>query len=138
MDEFADATAQEAVVAAVWPNVLGEHLRERSAVIGLDEGILRVAVGDLEWKLEFEEHARQILFKLNRALGSAIVRRINIDVDRQFVENAHRKGFHTAVPLKKSILPKDLADSSSKIADVELRTNFLEAAAACIDRRDAD
>jgi hypothetical protein len=137
IDELTDGTALEAVASAIWPNVLGEHLRERSSVIGLNEGILLVAVSDLEWKREFEEHAGQIRFKLNRALGSAIVRRIDFTVDRRSVDDAHREKVQPAAPQTGKPLPKDIEASSAKIADGELRTNFLQAAAACIDRRDA-
>jgi hypothetical protein len=136
IDELPDDNARAAIVSAVWPNVIGGHLREQSAVSGFGDGSLEIAVSDQEWKREFEEHASEIVYKLNRALGSSRVRRFELKIDRKLVESARSKTpqvgkSNPAAP------PPALLRSADVIADPELRANFIKAAAACIERRDA-
>lgn len=137
IEEFADDDARAAIVAAIWPNVIGEHLREQSAVIGLSEGALAIAVSSLEWKREFNEHAAEILYKLNRSIGASLVRRLELKVERKLVENARSRAVPESRSTSGAIAPAELRKSAAAIADPELRTNFLGAAAACIERRDA-
>ena len=137
IDELPDEKAREAIMSAVLPNVLGEHLRGRTAVAGFDVGILRVAVSDPEWKCEFEQHAGAIVYKLNRALGSSKVRRIEVIVDQDLVERGRPRDARVDVMEATFSPPTAVKSSSDAIADLELRKNFLEAAAACIERRDA-
>ena len=137
IDELPDDAARDAIVAAMWPTVLGQQLRERSAVVGLKDNVLGVAVSSAEWKREFETHAAEIVYKLNRALGSSIVRRIELKVNRKSVEDAQSETDQTDAPKTKLAVPASLKEASAKIGDIELRTNFLEAAAVCIQLRDA-
>ena len=137
MNELSDDKARGAVLAAVWPKALGEQLRERSAIASFIDGILTVAVESSEWKREFEEHAAEIVYKLNRALSASVVARIEFKTDRKSVTDAQRRSPRAEIPAKQTSMPKSLKESFSKIADPELRANFMEAAAACIERRDA-
>lgn len=137
IDELPDGAAREAIVFAVWPTVLGEHLRERSTPLRLDNGTLTVAVSSSEWKREFKEHAAEIVFKLNRVFRKSLVERILPLVDSNAVELSKRKVRLDPPKVSTSLLSTNLKKASGKIADAELRTHFLEAAAACISRRDA-
>ena len=137
MDELSDDKARGAVVATVWPQVLGEQLRERSAIADFIDGILTVAVESAEWKREFEAHAAEIVYKLNRIFSSSVVKRIEFKTDRKLVNDVQRRSPRAEIPAKQTSMPKSLKESFSKIADPELRANFMEAAAACIERRDA-
>ena len=138
IDEVPNDEAREAIVFAVWPTVLGEHLRERSTPLGFANAVLSIAVINADWKREFEELAGDIIYKLNRAFGKKLVGRIELRVDRASVERARggkKTGRETAA-IKPSP-PSELKKASSAIADFDLRTHFLEAAAACIEHRDA-
>jgi hypothetical protein len=137
IDEMPDDLIRTAIVVSIWPGVLGEHLRHRTVVNSFDNGVLMVTVSSTEWKREFEEHAAEIVFKLNRTLGSSLVRRIELNVDRHLVEKAHRETVRSDKLQEPASLPNVLKDSSTKIVDHKLRRNFLEAAAACIELRDA-
>ena len=138
IDELPDKNARAAIVMAIWPNVIGPHLREQSAVTELNDGLLQVSVSGVEWKREFEQHAAAIVYKLNRALGSSIVRRLDLKVDRKSVESARSRSVreHRAKSVSES--PSALRKSAEEIADPKLRENFLAAASACIERRDSN
>ena len=136
--ELPDDNARAAIVSAIWPNVIGEHLREQSAVTGFSSGFVHIAVSSMEWKREFEAHASEIVYKLNRALGSSMVQRFELKVDRKLVENARLKSVqHLRSKTTTTLPPLALRKSAAKITDPELRENFLKAATACIERRNA-
>ena len=139
IDELPNEEAREAIVFAVWPTVLGEHLRERSAPLSFANGVLLVGVTNAEWKREFEEHAGKIIYKLNRTFVRALVERIELRVDVQAVERgAIGKKTRSGGLAASSSAPTELKKASIAIADPYLRKHFLEAAAASIERRDAN
>ena len=138
INELPSVETRQAIVFAVWPTVLGEHLRERSAPLSFENGTLSVAVKNAEWKREFAEHASQIVYKLNRAFGTSLVERIVTIVDAKAAENSKRKPSKLKDDNeRKHSVSDELKNASLSIANAELRANFLEAAAACIDRRNA-
>ena len=138
IDEMPSKEALEAIVFAVWPTVLGEHLRERSKPVSFDHGILSVAVSSVEWKREFREHASEIVYKLNRSLGRSLVEIVEAIVDAKAVERSKQKSKDIVRSSNDVLLASnELKKSAGKIADPELRTHFLEAATACIKHRDA-
>ena len=138
IDELPSPEAQEAIVFAIWPTVLGEHLRERSTPVSFDNGILSVAVSSGEWKHEFREHASEIVYKLNRALGQSLVKRVEIVVDTKAVQRSKRKPNEPIESINdRHLATNELKKAAGKIGNSELRTHFLEAATACIRRRDA-
>jgi hypothetical protein len=137
IDEMPNDEAREAVVFAVWPTVLGEHLRERSAPIRFENEILTVAVSDSEWKRELKEHTAAIVYKLNRALGRKLVERVELIVDKNTVERLAVRNQTEPETRAVRTPPAELNKASTAIADIELRKHFLEAAAACIKHRDA-
>ena len=138
IDELVGEQAREAIVLAILPTVLGEHLRERSAALRLDGTTLRIAVSNGEWKREFKEHAAQIVYKINRALGSPLVERIDLVINESAVGsslNASQAGSKQDPSLLQ--ISNDLKNASTKIGDSELRKHFIEAAALCIRKRDS-
>lgn len=138
IDELPSPEAQEAIVFAIWPTVLGEHLRERSAPLSFANGILSVAVSSAEWKSEFKKHAAEIVYKLNRPFGKSLVERIDFAVDTKTVDQGKRRSSET-VESKNDLhmASNEIKKAAGKIADTGLRTHFMEAAAACVKRRDA-
>ena|SRR5688572_23405769 len=137
IDELERDEAREAIVFAIWPTVLGVHLREHSAPLQLEGNTLRVAVSDSGWEREFKEHASEIVYKLNRALGTSAVQRISPRVDAKAVEASRARENRVSETRKSEpVTVPNLIKASEKIADTDLRKHFLEAAAVCIDRRD--
>lgn len=130
--------AREAIVFAVWPTVIGEQLREISAPMRLEGKILSVAVTGREWKREFEQHAGQIVYKLNASMKSSVVERLAFVIDPDAVRASSAKPEKRRDErISPNAISQDLSGAASKITDPELRTNFLKAASACIGRRDA-
>jgi hypothetical protein len=137
INEMPNDDAREAIVFAVWPTVLGEQLRERTAPLSFQNEILTVAVLNAEWKRELKEHAASIIYKLNRTLGKKLVERIELVVEKDAVELAAKRKPARLQQTAIRSTPGELNEASTAIADIELRKHFLEAAAACIEHRDA-
>ena len=127
---------REAIVFAVWPVVIGEQLREISAPIRLEDRILSVAVTGREWQREFERHASQIVYRLNTSIKSSVVARLAFFVDQDAVMASRKPEPRSTGRISSNAISKDLSAAAAKIADLELRNNFLKAAAACIGHRD--
>jgi hypothetical protein len=139
MDELASDEAREAVIFAMFPTVLGEHLCERSAPLRLEGSTLFVAVPDPEWEREFTQHASEIVYKLNRTLGTPVVKRITPIVDEKSLTISKSiKGARPEQPSMKPAALPNLKKASAKISDTGLRKHFLEAATLCIQRRDSN
>ena len=138
IDELSGSEAREAIVFAVWPTVIGEQLSEMSAPIRLEGKVLSIAVTGCEWKREFEQHAAQIVYKINAALKCSVVERLAFVIDAAEVQSSSAM---PPSPAKDQISPSSMApDVSAAAADIkdpELRANFLKAAAVCIERRDS-
>ena len=138
IDELRGPEVREAVIFAIWPTVIGEQLRDMSEPIRLEDKILSIAVTDREWKREFEQHAGQIVYRLNASLKSSVVERLMFVIDPAVVERSNAKPENQindkTLP---SAISRDVSVAASQISDSDLRANFLKAATACIERRDA-
>src|SRR5829696_1699142 len=89
--EFArNDKAREAVVIAAWNRAVGAGLSEHTAPVRLEGMELIVAVSSETWKKQIGDLAGQILFKLNGALGTALVSYIQFTVDTKFVRNQNK------------------------------------------------
>ena len=138
VNELPSGEAREAIVFAIWPSVIGEHLREQSAPKTLQGSTLFVAVADAEWKCEFRQHASQIVYKLNAALGRSVVDRVEFVIDTSTVKPAPRKTkTKRRNDATEHAVEQDIAKAARTIGDTELRAHFLKAAAICIELRDA-
>jgi hypothetical protein len=73
--------AAEAPLMA-WPVVCGSAVAERTQALGFSDGILRVGVADMGWKLELQALAPRYLATINR-YTTEIVRRIDFVVTSQ-------------------------------------------------------
>ena len=135
LNRLPDEKTREAVVFAVWPSVIGEHLRERSASKQLNENTLQVAVANADWKKEFEQHASSIIFKLNGALGTSVVKRIEFIVDPAAFKQMNTVAKSTRSEPAPDLVSRSVAAAAKKIADAELRSHFIEAAIACSNRK---
>ena len=67
-------------LASDWPSVVGERLAAESAPLSLDGGVLVVAASDGPWGAQVRFLAREIAKKANAALGSAVVKRVQVVV----------------------------------------------------------
>lgn len=65
-----------------WPVVCGSAVAERTQALDFNDGVLRVGVADMGWKLELQALAPRYLAAINR-YTSEIVRRIDFVVTSQ-------------------------------------------------------
>ncbi len=133
-------TVREAVVFAVWRNVVGESLRENTVPFRLYKKQLIVAVADERWKHHLESMSGQMIFKLNSALRAPEVTFIEFRVDEKTCAEARKEKKPTIsedemweIALE-NISPK-LRRSANAIKDENLRYQFLLAAGGCLARK---
>ena len=65
-----------------WPVVCGSAVAERTQALDFNDGVLRVGVADMGWKLELQALAPRYLAAINR-YTTEIVRRIDFVVTSQ-------------------------------------------------------
>lgn len=140
--EFDDTQEiREAVALAAWRKVAGESLCEHAVPFRLFNKHLIVAVADETWKKHLEYLSGQMIFKLNSALGQAVVTFIEFRVDEETVlaERAKNKK-PTLSPEQfeeialEEVTPK-LRGAADAIKDDNLRYQFLLAAGSCLARK---
>jgi len=84
LKEFEDTEeVREAVVFAAWRRIAGESLSEHTVPFRLFNKHFIIAVADKMWKRHLETLSGQMIFKLNSALGQAIVTFIEFRVDEE-------------------------------------------------------
>jgi hypothetical protein len=82
---------REAVVFAVWRNVVGDSLRENTVPFRLYRKQLIVAVADERWKQHLERMSGQMIFKLNSALRAPEVTFIEFRIDEKTCAEARKE-----------------------------------------------
>jgi hypothetical protein len=142
--EFAaNDKAREAVVIAAWNRAVGPGLGEHTAPVQLDGKVLIVAVSSETWKKQIADLAGQILFKLNGALGTALVSYIQFTVDAKFVRKqnklpARSKSDAEWDALVAGELTSDLKTAANEIENETLRQLFLSASTSSLARQRSD
>ncbi len=119
----------EPVAAALWNEIVGEHLARRTRPVEISRSRLVVAVPSSSWKRQLRPLREEIASRLNRALGTGISRvvfRIDSTVEQE-------PPAPPPAPPKRTSTPVELPLQG--IADQELRARIQAAAAACLDRR---
>jgi len=140
--EFEDTEeVREAVVFAAWRRIAGESLSEHTVPFRLFKKHLIVAVADKMWKRHLETLSGQMIFKLNSALGQAIVTFIEFRVDEETLvaeRSQHRVKQMTDEEQREialeEVTPK-LRHAADAIKDDNLRYQFLLAAGSCLARK---
>ena len=142
LKEFEDTEeVREAVVFAAWRRIAGESLSGHTIPFRLFNKHLIVHVADKTWKRHLETLSGQMIFKLNSALGQAIVTFIEFRIDADALR-AERAKHHVnqmtdeqqrEIALEE-VTPK-LRHSADAIKDDNLRYQFLLAAGSCLARK---
>ena len=130
---------REAIVFAAWRRIAGEALAGHTAPIKLKNSTLSVAVANLMWQRQLKDLCGQMLFKLNAALGAAAVSFIELEIDEDAVLRERERASRAATPRddreSAAEITPELMQSAAKIADEDLRRQFLLAAGSCLARR---
>ena len=126
---------RQAIVFAAWRRIAGE-LAEHAVPVSLEDTTLIVAVSNLTWQRQLKDLCGQMVFKLNAALGTPLVTFVELRVDETLVRSnmATRDESELRQQAEMEISP-ELRAAADKIADEELRRQFLLAAGNCLVRR---
>jgi hypothetical protein len=143
LKEFEDnQKVREAVVFSTWRHIAGVSLSEHAIPLRLSQKHLIVAVANERWEKYLRDLCGQMIFKLNSALGQAVVTYIDLQVDEEFVERERRKRRREQYDDDKlrelaldQVSPK-LRAKADKIKDDDLRYQFLLAAGSCLVRKE--
>jgi len=134
-------TVREAVTFAAWRKIAGESLRQHAVPFRLNQKRLTVAVKSETWRKHLEQLSGQMIFKLNSALGQAVVTFIEFRVDEAAVEKENFKKTGRALSDEEleeialeEVTPK-MRRSADAIKDDNLRYQFLLAAGSCLARK---
>jgi len=130
-DEVAEAAA-----LAAWKHSVGEGLQNHAVATKLDAGNLIVEVRDAIWQRQLAMMKEQLLFRVNSALGQAVVKGIELRVNPRAVILAQPK-MEESIEGPDNEVPFDLLSAASAIQDKELRQKFLKAAMATLKRKSA-
>jgi hypothetical protein len=134
-------TVREAVTFAAWRRIAGESLRQHAVPYSLSQKRLTIAVKSETWRKHLEHLSGQMIFKLNSALGQAVVTFIEFRVDEKAVEKENFKN------TKPTLSPEELEEialeevtpkmrrAADAIKDDNLRYQFLLAAGSCLARK---
>lgn len=113
------------VVCAVWSEVVGEALAQRTRPIKLHGATLIVAVPSLVWRRELKPVQGEILRKLEQRLGPGLVRQLEFKCDEAFDESAPAR--HAPTP---SVSTAGLNMPMEEIKDEDLRQQLVKAASS--------
>ena len=132
---------REAVIFAAWRKIAGEGLREKAVPFRLYQKHLMIAVESEMWKRHLESLSGQMIFKINSALGQALVTFIEFRVDDETVQAEklkRRKHLIDEEELRERALeqvtPK-LRAAADAIKDDNLRYQFLLAAGGALAQK---
>jgi len=122
------AEVREAVIFAAWRRIAGAQVSDRTEPVALQEK-----------RLVLEELSGQLLYKLNAALGSSLVKFIEFRIEPASIDHqisspeseAERKDAERAAIAD---LVPDVAKSAASIKDEAMRKTFMLAAANCLSR----
>jgi hypothetical protein len=130
---------REAVVFAAWRRIAGEGLVEHAVPLRLEKGRLFVAVSNLMWQRQLKDLCGQMVFKLNASLGTPTVNFIELQIDEEAVRARRSKKAELnegeLERLAEKEISPELASAAERIADEELRRQFLLAAGNCLVRK---
>jgi hypothetical protein len=127
---------RESVVFAMWRRVAGEAVRAHAMPVALEGERLKVAVADRMWLRHLDLLAKEMIFRLNGALGRKEVAFIEFYIDARAVgdhgsdEDTRRR----LVAEAEKQITDDLAEAARSISNDDLRKAFLLAAGSCLAR----
>lgn len=143
LKQFDDnADLRESVIFAAWRKIAGEGLRGHAVPFQLDQKRLVVAVENERWQRYLKDLSGQMIFKINSALGQALVTFIDFRVDEEAVKRERQKNRKSAFDEEKEreqaleqVTPK-LRRAADAIKDDNLRYQFLLTAGSILARKE--
>jgi hypothetical protein len=115
----------ESASFVAWRVSVGEAIARVSLPRRLARKTLVIAVMDETWKKQLEQISSQILFKLNTALGTAMVTGLEFQIDPGAVKASQPSDQFSRPEIE---IDSELMASAAKIKDPELRARYLKTA----------
>ncbi len=131
----------EIAARIAWTRAAGEGLRPHAVPFRLFRKTLVVAVDDAVWQKQLQSMAAELVFRINRLLGRALVDFIEFRIDPATVAKARAQVWPAKTlsqPERRTPIPSEVISAAGNIADPDLRQRFVRAAENCITRRDAN
>jgi hypothetical protein len=124
-----------ALLRAAWPHAVGNGLAQRTELLALEGGALRVRVEDVSWRRELHRIRGEILTRLQEIAGPLAPRSLGFTLGKV----APREGDEGAKDLDTArrppaAPPPSVVASAAAIGDPEIRKAFLESAARYLER----
>jgi hypothetical protein len=125
--------AQIALLRALWPQLVGSGLAQRTEVLALEGVTLRIRVADERWKQVLHNMRRTILDRMAERAGPLAPRALAFTLGLT-VQVSEASEAAPADPLPPPKPPASVVASAEAIAEPALRKAFLETAARYLDR----
>jgi len=130
-----DVSVRETVIFAAWRKAAGEMLKDHTLPVRCSGKRLTVAVSGKAWKRHLEDLSGELIFKINRMLGSETVTFIEFVEDPEAIKAANRRPqVEDPIETAEAEITPELRQAASAIHDMEMRRKFLLAAGSCIAR----
>lgn len=132
---------RRAAVFAAWRRIAGEQLSSHTAPVNCIDKRLVVAVSGKTWQRHLTDLSPQMIFKLNSALGSAVVTYIEFVIDSEKVQEGINFGASDRDLRAKfaeesaAEITAELCRAADEISDDNIRRAFLLAAGNCLARK---
>jgi Dna[CI] antecedent, DciA len=137
-----DENLRQIIVFTTWRKIAGESLAEHAVAITLHNKCLTIAVANERWEKYLKDLTGQMIFKLNSALGQALVTYIDFCVDEKSVlaaKGSKNRSEFDDLELQKLAQKQrspQLRAKSTAIKDENLRELFMKAASTSLARKE--
>jgi len=127
----------ELAVELAWSCAAGEGLRRNTNPVRFAGGRLTVSVADALWQKQLDSMRAELIFRMNKLLGSATVNEIVFRIAPGDLTEPQTHPGDAPAEKRQNALPTELLSAAASIADEDLRARFLRAADNLIERRDS-
>jgi hypothetical protein len=125
-----------ALLRAAWPHAVGSGLAQRTELLALEGGALRVRVEDVSWRRELHRIRGEILTRLREIAGPLAPRSLGFTLGPVVTQakDAGRPPEPDPAGRSPAVAPASVIAGAEAIEDPEIRRAFLESAARYLDR----
>ncbi|HYM00163.1 MAG TPA: DciA family protein [Blastocatellia bacterium] len=124
-------------VYAAWGWASGEMVRQQTAPLRFEGRTLTVATNAEPWTSQLKKVDKQLVFKMNSALGAPIVRTLNFVSNADEVARFHESYLRVVEFSAPDSMSNEFEPRLRSIENSNLKEQFLRAAGKCLERRAA-
>jgi hypothetical protein len=130
---FEAEPARLALIKSAWPFAVGPELARRTEVLALEGRTLRVRVPDAGWRKALHRMQPQIVARLRTIAGPLGPSRLGFS-EGQVAAPVEKRPAASAESGRPAPLGPEVTSAAERIADAELRREFLAAATRYLSR----